>query len=280
MKQGILGLSFLLSVGLLACQSENTEPSVWMRSPADSVATSPPGLVPNPEISPEPSSSPSSEVSIRVTLAPLLTPEPEGFSFWDRDSIWGRVFDDLGQLVEEATVSVDAQSSTLEFHRETRLSQGKYTFPSVPVGISLLITVLKPGYTSRTRRIVAHGDVYGSAPEFSQYDFGSDVQGEVYTPTALSDRPEVIQVWPKRNTSEVPLDTDFWLRFSEAVDPKSVERNFGVWTATDEFLTVDDDVGLSGRRYLKSLQIQRRSLPPRSAEGFSFYGVGEERVYH
>ena len=207
---------------------------------------------PEPSIQPTPFASATSDISVV-----------------EKTTVQGDLYDNLGKPVGEGLINIRSLNSGVEFTASTGIVGGTYSFNQVPAGVQLEIEVQIPGYATRRRVVVAKSNKQGD-PDANKYDFGSlDNEGEPDLRTALSALPEVVAVFPTRNATKVPVNTDFMLRFSKPMSTESVETNFGVWAASTVLLPGDAAPGLAAKKLLQD-------LGPNNIQAATFYGVGAD----
>lgn len=211
----------------------------------------------------QPSATPSSEPTPYATAT-------SDISVVEKTTIDGNIYDANGHPLTTGKVTVTSLNNSVEFNASTDLVNGTYAFNNIPAGVQLQIEVEVPGAAPRRQTVVAKSNKTGD-PNANKYDFGGlDSEGNPDLRTAINAAPEVVQVTPQRNASGVPTNTDYVLRFSEPMDTHSVESNFGVWSATTEFLPGDTALGFAGRRLEQDIGSSK------SIEPATFYGVGDD----
>lgn len=171
---------------------------------------------------PVPTPSPST-IEVVLTAAEQTSIEKYGVHFG------GRVFDDDHRPLDGVLIQVRSLNPRFPFQFETLTVGGKYTSPPCPTGIQYEITARKTGYTTRRRVEVIRS---GGDPSWNErYDFGQAQTSDRFFSAAynsLSDKPEVLQVYPARNGSKVSPQTFFKLWFSEPMQRSEVEAHISV----------------------------------------------------
>ncbi len=161
---------------------------------------------------------------------------------------YGKVFDDTNVHLDGVTVRARSLSAGLPYDATTTTVDGSYVFNDVPVGAQVEITASKEGYATRTRVEVVSEHTTDEAYT-NRFDFGNDGAVLLFgLPfNGLSDKPEVIQVTPGRNSSGVDPSTSFVLKFSEPMDRQTVVNTFQIRAfGPDEQLTVDSATTFNG----------------------------------
>jgi hypothetical protein len=151
-------------------------------------------------------------------------------------TVHGLVYDDLQQRISDATVTAKVLSGAGKFANgsdtlTTTTQVGSYSLASAPAGCTILVTVSKPGYTSREQTIIPLSNLQGN-PSANQLDFGMR-NGAADATTAMSDKPEIQAVTPPADATNVDQAAAFTLTFSEPMNKNDVETNFAVAVATD-----------------------------------------------
>jgi hypothetical protein len=144
--------------------------------------------------------------------------------------IEGWVYDDNHQLLDGVQITVQSNHPDVPFLGSTQTVNGKYKITQVPLGIQVKLKATKPGYTPR--ETTDKTSIYKEDPSTPyRVDFGTPhtfASAHSTSYNGLSIRPEIIQVYPSRNGSNVPADTLFTLRFSEPMDRRSVETGLSL----------------------------------------------------
>lgn len=251
-------ITFLIFIILFSC---NTEIRTNLPQPEKSESFEESKLNTSVKSSPTPSPTPidtampQTELPIENPNLPLDTSEPEKpktnkspeplpSNDFNNESypLGGYVFDDLKQPLENVKISISTlRSHDIKFQSETFTdTKGKYFFSEVPFAY-YEIKAEKEGYSPRRR--VEFVRKHPSSPIGNVFDFGvgrsSTKSHSPLVSLALSDKPEIIDVNPRRNSKENAVDTSFKLVFSEPMDRQSVEDTFSVRVFISQKLTVD-----------------------------------------
>ncbi len=112
----------------------------------------------------------------------------------------GKVYDRNGVPVDDASVSAVSSQTGVTFVAQTQKTiGGAYVFRNAPVGTRLLVTVTKPGWTTRTQTVVLKSNLTGD-PSNNVLNFGTDnttnsdgtLNGSISY--AIQDEPEVTSI--------------------------------------------------------------------------------------
>ena len=152
----------------------------------------------------------------------------------------GTIFDEYGNRLSGVTVTGKAIDTDtwwrkgLEWRNGsdtlvTTSQVGSYALNGLSPGTTVMVTVSKPGLTTRQQTIVGTSSFAGD-PTANLLDFGRPTSDpdKVF---ALSDKPEVISVTPAAEATGVSPSTSFVLTFSEPVATREVENAFAVYVA-------------------------------------------------
>jgi len=156
------------------------------------------------------------------------------------EKIYGTVFDEQNRPLDDVKIRLRSLNSSTPFFDETTTIKGKYAFPCSISGIQMEITASKPGYASRKRVEVQKSNK--GEPNANRYDFGFETPlGSNFSAPyfALSDKPEIIQAFPARNSKDLAPNTAIKLTFSEPMDRASVENNFTIRAYQAQKFSVD-----------------------------------------
>ena len=219
---------------LLGCGPAPTEPSASPSTEPSATAA------PTAEPSAEPSATPASEPTPQdppppPSAEPSEEPLPSvtlDISTVERTTFNGRVYDDTEAPVDGVLVKVRSLNATVPYEAETTAVGGTYSFNNAPSGVHVEILASKDGWTTRRRVEVLKSNKDGD-PDANRYDFSGNA-------VSISDKPEVIAVTPGRNASGVEPNTNFVLKFSEAMDTATVEEKFTISAFNVRTLSVDD----------------------------------------
>jgi len=217
-----------------------------MQTPAS--ATSSPILANQPSAKPTP-------VLVATTTTPHANPTPKPIetppvipiflSFDDGEGLEyatfsGQIFDDNFKPLNEVHIEARSLNISVPYSAQTIALNGQYTFNRIPSGIQVEITATKPGYTTRKRVEVSRSDYRGAG--LNRFDFGAaSAEGSVYASPewALSDKPEVTAVSFSQTAEGIPANTSFSLKFSEPMNPASVENHWVVLSGSHSQLSAD-----------------------------------------
>lgn len=152
----------------------------------------------------------------------------------------GKVYDDENRLLNGVTISGKSLNPSVPFDFETSTAGGSYSFNNAPAGVQIEILAKKSGLTNRRRVEVLKANSQGD-PNINRFDFGNNGTITISSNIvhALSDKPEVINVEPRKNSKNIEATTNFELTFSEPMDHDSVEDHFIVESYKDGKVTND-----------------------------------------
>lgn len=170
---------------------------------------------------------------VGVSKSELPAPPPTyDLSVIGTTSFSGTIYEDTGAPLKGARVSVKSLNASIPFESQTTTgADGHYNFNFAPSGVQIEIRASKEGYTVRYQVGTMQPNPSKSA-SINRFDFSGEAN-------ALSDKPEVVSVWPGRNASGVNPDTSFVLKFSEPMDRASVQNNFIIYSFNNKQFTVD-----------------------------------------
>ena len=246
-----LGGILLLGLGgINACNSAPLSPAA-RPSPLQTATPSPsPTMAVQPSTSISPALLATAMPLASPTQKPIETPpvipiylafdsDGEGL---DYATFSGQIFDDNFKPLKEVHIQARSLNKAVPYSAQTIALDGQYTFNRIPSGIQVEITASKPGYTTRKRVEVPKSDYRGAG--LNRFDFGSaSAEGSVYASPelALSDKPEVTEVSFSQTAEGIPANASFSLKFSEPMNPASVENHWVILSAHHRQLSADQD---------------------------------------
>jgi Ca-activated chloride channel homolog len=170
------------------------------------------------------------------TPAPEATATPNPFptaqddiSTVEKTTFNGKIFDDSKAPIDGVKVTARSLNPSVVYEVETTTAGGTFAFNNAPAGVQIEIVVSRPGYSTVRRVEVLTSNKQGD-PNANRFDFGTGEDGSDFGAgfNAITDKPQVTQVEPGRNSSGISPETPVVLTFSEPVDRASVERNFAL----------------------------------------------------
>ena len=171
-----------------------------------------------------------------TSLAPT-TPDVNAYA-----TIRGRIVDDNNADLDGVTLTAKSLNTAKPYEGTATSSAGSYSFTGVPTGVTIEIAAVKAGYTTRTRTIVPLVNNQGGST-INDMNFGQNADGTQNVTTALSDKPEVINITPNFNTSGVNPGSSFVLKFSEPMDKTSVEEAFIIRNRENYTFSLSQKIG-------------------------------------
>ncbi|MFN4150989.1 MAG: carboxypeptidase-like regulatory domain-containing protein [Candidatus Sericytochromatia bacterium] len=214
-------------------------------------------------------SNPSSSASPSGVPSPSPTPNNTTSDTSDKATFNGIVYNTDGLPVDGAKVTAVSIDTSTSWTGESQItSGGAYVFKNAPVGVRILVTASKDGWTSRSRTEVLKSNLTGD-PDANKIDFeGRDsIQdepevtslkindrlvtgaGKILTGTGDAQRPTSTTSANLTSLDSSNLKFDF--AFSEAIDQEDFENGFMVKSqgfqrdgVSDTFYT-DIDSGLN-----------------------------------
>ncbi|MEZ0373251.1 MAG: hypothetical protein ACAI44_29435 [Candidatus Sericytochromatia bacterium] len=223
----------LLAAGLLlACTTVSTPAPTPTGSPSPRKPNPVPTAVPEKSPSPVPAVSASPEPT--STATPVPTPTPDGIhdSSFSLTSFFGRIYDDLGQPVRGAEISVrfaPGHSDGLPAYEEKTLSEdGNYQFRHAPIGYLLEIRVSKPGYNTVQRIEVLKSGCLGYL-DCNRFDFGAPADQLATSDQRSYALTHGLQIVSLTGLEGTPTSLALKLKFSEPIDRGSLEQNLSVY---------------------------------------------------
>jgi hypothetical protein len=192
------------------------------------------------------SSNPSSSATPSIIPSTSPTPNTTTSDTSDRATFNGIVYNTDGLPVDEAKVTAVSIDTSTAWTGEAQItSGGAYVFKNAPVGVRILITATKDGWTSRSRTEVLKSNLTGD-PDANKIDFEDR--------DAIQDEPEVTslkindklvtgagKIITGTGSAQIPTSTTsanltsvdssnlkFEFAFSEAIDQEDFENGFVV----------------------------------------------------
>jgi hypothetical protein len=267
-KLASLGLTMAMtaSLSLLAgCPAPTTtEPSASASASVAPSADASASVAPSASIAPSSSVAPSASVAPSGSVAPSssgsasapattssTTPtETTGTTsdIKEKATFNGTIYDTNDVPVDGAKVVATSIDPSVTWKGEDQITAGgSYVFRNAPVGVRVLITVSKDGWTTRTQTQVLKSNLTGN-PDANKFDFADK--------DAIQDEPEVISLKINdkavtgpgtRLEDEAPDSNDsanltavdssnlkFEFGFSEAVDKEDFENAIAVYSKVFE----------------------------------------------
>ena len=179
-----------------------------------------------------------------VLESPAITPNNDDCG----SEIIGTILDDNGNKLNGVTLKAVSLNSARPYESVTTNIDGLYKFTEVPIGVTIMVTATKFGYTSRVMNLVVIDSRFMTSgllcsKNVASGNFGLDSNGKLEPSSALSDKPEVTSITPNFDSSEINPATSFILTFSEPMDKNSVETNLVIRNRDDYIFTNKSSYG-------------------------------------
>lgn len=159
-----------------------------------------------------PTPTPTSSLTPTPSSLPTPTPTPSPIT----GTVTGLVKDEDGYYLTDVEVKAESLDEKVKYTENVKIdSYSRYKLRNVPLNIPIKVTAYKIGYNSKTLLT-------------SVSDPNKTVDLDFIDTASLSNKPEVIRVYPEHLSKNVSPNTYIQLDFSTSMDKNSVEKAFAI----------------------------------------------------